>query len=334
MRSLIAHGFLLVFAVVLAWSVAERDPSPKDAAETVVLEGKRLVRASLVTPAGTVAVEPHERDATALPTVHLTRMVVDETVAPRPSAPVDASNDAGAPDEELPMISKTFRFPGGSTVTRAIEGLFPLKARRVLTDVPTERLVAMGLDSPKSTLTLVVDAVEHVYDVGEKTYGNTARYLKKRGESRVFLVDNNAISGLEGTETKLSERRLVTEALENVTLLSLKVDDRERAFTHQEREQAKKRYFAPVGTADEKSDEAEAVIGTLRKLRAREFIDAAPNDAPVVTARLERIEGPPIEIAMWAIVDGSAQVRVGDWFAKVAEAQVKDLLDDVRAAVR
>jgi hypothetical protein len=71
----------------------------------------------------------------------------------------------------------------------------------------------------------------------------------------------------------------------------------------------------------------------LKKLRAREFVDAPPTEAPLLTARIERSVGAPIEIAVWGIVDGSALVRVGDWVAKASEAQVKDLLDDVRAAV-
>jgi hypothetical protein len=333
MKMLSIHAVLLLVAAFLAWSVAEKDPTAKEDTEKVVLEGKRLVKATLVTPGGTAVVETREGDATALPSVRLTRKVVDESIAPRMPTPAPATDDAGVAEEELPMIDKTFTFPGGSTVTRALEGLFPLKARRVLADVPSERLAPMGLESPKSTLTLVVDGTEHVYDVGEKTYGNTARYLRKRGEQSVLLVDNNAISGLEGTETKLSERRLVTEALENITGLSLAVDGRERSFVQQEREQANKRFFAPKDALEEKSDEAEAVVGSLRKLRSREYVDAPPAEAPLLSVRLERAEGAPIDVAMWPIVDGVAFVRAGAWTAKVTEGQAKDLVDDVRAAV-
>jgi len=334
MKSLVVHTVALVVGAALAWSVADdgKKKGGADDAEVVVVSGAALTRATLMTPGGTAVVEPQPKESGRLPAVRLTRQVVDEKLAPQ-AKESEAPGDAGVDEVELPMVERTFVFPGGSTVTRALEGLLPLKARRVLTDVAPDRLPAMGLAEPKSALTLVVDGKEHTFDVGEKTYGNTARYLRKRGESDVLLVENSALAGLEGTETKLSERRLVTVAPEKILTATIARDGKERAFTHQEREQAAKRFFAPRETPDEKSDEADAVVSTLRKLRAREYLEERPTEAPVVTLRLEREGGAPIVVALFPTVDGSALLQVDEWTARITEAQAKDLDDDTRAAL-
>lgn len=334
MKTLIVHTVALAVGAALAWSVAgdEKKKGASDDQEVVIVDGKALARATLTTPGGTAVVEPRAKDSGRLPAVRLTREVVDETVAKKPSEDAQKA-DAGVDDVALPMVERTFVFPGGSTVTRALEGLLPLKARRVLSDVGADRLPAMGLAEPKSTLTLVVDGKEHVFDVGEKTYGNTARYVRRRGESDVLLIDNNALSGIEGTETKLSERRLVTVAPEKILTVAIARDGKERVFAHQERDQANKRFFAPRETPDEKSDEADAVVSTLRKLRAREYVEERPSEPPVVQLRVEREGGAPVAIALWGVVDGTAFVQVDEWTARITESQAKDLDDDTRAAL-
>ena len=50
MKMLSIHAVLLLVAAFFAWSVAEKDPTAKEDTEKVVLEGKRLVKATLVTP--------------------------------------------------------------------------------------------------------------------------------------------------------------------------------------------------------------------------------------------------------------------------------------------
>lgn len=276
--------------------------------------------------------------------VKLVRSVA-ERPAPGPRDDVADAGVAGAADggaepaaggPEAKKEPKTFVFPAGSSVVRSVEKLAPFIVDRSLSDVPQERLATMGLDDPKEELVIVARGKTWRYQVGGKTYGGRGYYL--RGEDGVVhLAPGDALRGLEGTETKLAERRLVTLPLEDIAAASFERKGRKGRFVHTDRDQPKKRFFALEGSPEEKNDEASGAVGALRRMRSTRYLvpeEASPGDRPLALAFvLERADGGRVEGRIYEPQGGQALVVVDRWTAEVSEGQAKAVLDDVDAAL-
>jgi hypothetical protein len=345
MKSLVFHLALLLVGAALSYG-AQRDATDKKKdGEVTVVDGAVLGAIRYANEDGTLTITRDERapkEQASAYVVTLVRLVVDETAPKAAPAPPPAAADAGVEGDggasapEPPKVERTFTFPPSKSLTRAIEKLFPLIARRSLDDVPADRLAAMGLDAPKASISVTVDGKEHTFDVGARTYGGQARYLRDRATGRVHLLDGTTISGLEGTEAKLSERKVISDTTDDIVKIVLAEGPTERAFVHVEREQAAKRYFAAVGAESERVDAVDGALDALKKLRATRYLDdtARAGREPVITFAIERADAPPEKGVLFAPVDGKALVAIGRWTIEVGEAPAKDVVDDVRAALQ
>ncbi len=207
--------------------------------------------------------------------------------------------DAGPVEEApVPTATKTFRFPVASRVVRSLDKLTPLKVRRKLEDVSADRLAAMGLDDKAAKFALRTAEAEVALTVGEKTYGGAARYVRGP-DGAVYLVDATAFSGLEGNEMRLSERRLVSTSISEVTKASFAIGDKTAGFEHQNRDDAKERFFARPDAPEEPFSAALDAVTFLRRQRVTRFVDpdTVPAEARAVRAvfQLSLVEGRPIE---------------------------------------
>lgn len=341
----IAHAALLVVGATLAylaWNKA--DPSGKDEAVVLAaLDPKDLERVQLVWPEGEMTVTPvRDGDET---TFASTLSYDEEQKVEKPKdddkepkeAPVDA--DAG-PAEAEPAPKKvrvTSSFPGGRSVSRALETLAPLTARRNLGPVPADRLEAMGLATPERKLVVTAKGGKTwTFDVGASTYGDQGRYAKLQGSDDVLLLDSAAVRGLEGTPVRLMEARLVTVESEHVTAMKLTSERRQATFTHADRDQPKKRHFTLKDAPEQRSEEADGLFSTLRGLRSAKYVDKSALLGASVKASvtLERAQGKPLVVTLYEVEGGSDfLVQAGPWIGEVAAARGKNLLDDITAAL-
>jgi hypothetical protein len=345
-RGLIGHAALLLVSAALAWWAwtAEETSSSQEGVLLAALEEADLEEVSFRSPKGELTVLPHKEGDEVSWRVTL----VHDEEADKPkkddkahkkvtdAGPADGGSDAGAPEPEPAPKRVTSRFPGGRQLTRSLDKLTPLRARRSLGKVGDDQLERMGLDQPERLLVVKAKGKTWTFDVGESTYGDQARYALLRDKGEVVLLESAAVRGLEGRVTRLMEARVVTAALDEITAFTVESGGRSAAFIHVEREQPKKRHFTSKADPDVKSDEAQGLIATLRGLRARKYVDerALAAATPVARFKIDRHEKPPLSVALYEQPDGDDYLlHAGPWVGEVPASRGKNLVDDVTAAL-
>jgi hypothetical protein len=336
---LLFHGALVIVAASLAWWAWHDDePALKEGSGPVLadIEAKDLESVEYKWPDGDITVTPREDGEDLLWTASLVHEVTEQPekkAGPEPAADAGPAADGGAaPVPEPVKQTVTDRFPGGRMLVRSVEKLAPLKARRSLGKVEADRLPKMGLDAPERKLVVRARGKTYTFDVGDATYGNQARYVRLEGKDEVLLLEAAAVRGFEGKVSRLMEPRLAPFSIDDVTGFAVKVGEREAAFDHKDRDQPKLRHFVVRGSEDERSEEAQGLMATLRGLRAREYVEPAKVEGLVRVGSLAiaRDKAPAIEVVVYEADDGYF-VQVGPWVGLVPPSRGKNLVEDMTA---
>ncbi len=346
-RTLLAHAAFALAAMVAAWLLGHRVDQKKGGPTSVVLldADKGEVRALEYTwPKGRATVTAGG-DVKARGAV----VDVDRTVEPKkdPKKKDDkkddkkdvgdagpAGADAGTAEPEPAPAREQARFPGGKTVISAIEALEPLRTRRTLGEVDAARLKEMGLERPERTLVVTAaDGAKLTLEIGESSYGGQGRYARKQGEATVHLIDGAIVTGLEGGPETLMEKRVLVAEPERVLGFTVRHGDKSGAFVHVDRGQSATRHFAPKDDAASKSEPADAVMKTLRDVRATKLAPgphAAGSAVAVVAVELEG--GARTTVELVERVDAAGHlVKLEPWLFEISETQGKELLEDLDA---
>lgn len=349
-RTLFAHAAFALAALVTAWLLAHRVDEKKGGPTSVTLldAKKGEVRALEYTwPKGRSSISTGEGGKTRTATVE-----VDRTVEPKKDPKKDPkkkddknadkqgadagpeSADAGVAEPEPTPTREQARFPGGKTVITAIEALEPLRTRRTLGDVDAARLKEMGLEHPERTLVVTTaGGAKITLELGESSYGGQGRYARKQGDATVHLVDAALVTGLEGGPETLMEKRLLVAEPEQVLGFSARHGDKGGAFVQVDRGQSATRHFAPKDDPSAKSEPADAVMKTLRDLRATKLA-AGPQAAGSVVASIavELEGGARTTVELVERIDAAGHlVKLDAWLFEVSETQGKELLEDLDA---
>lgn len=345
---LLFHGALVLVAAVVAHAAWQTRGAGPEAATTVPLAELSADAVSFVEytgPAGVVQVTPSRGHGALQWQVSFAAAespptgvaVDDETAAAGDGGPAAAdAPPATPPPVPLPLVAPQ-RFPGGRTLGRALEALAPLTARRSLGVVPPERLAALGLLEPARSLRVSsVDGRQFSFALGDATYGEQARYARLEGRDEVLLLDAAISRGLEGDAAALMETRLlVVDAAEVVSLDVVGAGKRGR-FLQQERDQPKKRHFVREDAPDQRVDEAEGVLTTLRGLRSQAYVSPERVSEAQLRAEvtLELSDGETLGLKLFEGADGQEYfAQVGEWVATIGNVRGRALLDDLLAAL-
>lgn len=334
--SVTAYGLFFAFAAGLAlFAWTDEEEASGEGFVLLDAEPDALTRITYTWPKGELELSFEGAGEARRPVAKLEH----ERPAEKPEVERDAGPDAGLADEpatEVASPRETSRFPAGSVVSRSVDKLAPLRARRSLGVPDTERLEAMGLASPERRLVVEAGGEKVVLDVGVETYGNQGRYARLGGQSEVFLLDSGATSGLEGSEVRLMEARLVVMNVGDIVSMNAASDGRSARFVHVERAQPTKRYFAPEGREDDKSEEASGLVTTLRSLRAKRYLDestsAGARELAEVTFELDK--SPPFVLSIFELPNqGGYRARAGGFVGELTEARGKKAIEDILAVL-
>lgn len=353
-KTLLVHGAFALIAMVCAWLLAHRVEEKKGGPSSVTLldAAKGDVQTLTYTwPKGSSTVTSSGRGDGRRAVLD-----VDRTVEPKKDPKKDAKKnekkddkkdpkkdtadagtaeaDAGTAEPEPAPTREQAKFPGGKSVLTALEALEPLKTRRTLGEVDPARLAEMGLEHPVRALVVTtVDGKKLTLEIGESSYGGQGRYARKQGERTVHLLDGTLVTGIEGGPDTLMEKRLIIAEPDKVLGFSVRHGDQSGAFVHVDRGQAATRHFAPKDDAGAKSEQANAVMKTLRDLRATKLA-AGPQAAGSVVAgvTVDVDGGEPVVLELVERVDAAGHlIKAGDWLFEVSETQGKELLEDLDA---
>jgi hypothetical protein len=358
-RALLAHLALAAVALVFAWVQGHAAEEKKGGPSSTVLFEAKKGEVTSVTygwPRGTTRVSSKGAEAGRAVVVELDRELEvkdGKSKKKKPDTPADkdgaegpAAEGAAAEgaaeakgDAEVAPAAparEQARFPGGRGVMGALEGLEPLKTRRSLGPVDADRLTAMGLASPERTLTLSTASGRSLtIEIGESAYGGQGRYARVKGQDAVHLLENTLVTGLEGGADTLMEKRMVPAGVEDILGFAARLGDKERAFVHNEREQAARRRFVPKEDRSSVRDEPGKVMTTLRNLRAHRLAADPAVAGSAVAAFIVDIDGrAPLKVEVIERIDAEGHlVRSDGWLYEVSETQAKELLEDLAAAL-
>jgi Domain of unknown function (DUF4340) len=186
-----------------------------------------------------------------------------------------------------PPVREVADGPGGKAVTTSISSLEPLSAKRALGVMTDAQLASMGFSPVLRTLEVTAGGKTLQLDVGEAAYGDQGRYVRRRGDNVVFLVDGALVKGLEGGSDTLLERRLVVFDVDKIASVSIEVQDRKAQFSQADADVTGARRLVLVkdGIATtEANDRANDALTSLRNVRATKLAspDVARTAGPVV----------------------------------------------------
>ncbi|MCC7069992.1 MAG: DUF4340 domain-containing protein [Deltaproteobacteria bacterium] len=347
-RTLLVHTMFALAAMVSAWLLAHRVEEKKGGPTSVTLldASKGEVRTLEYTwPKGRSSVSASEGAAARRAVVDVDRTVEpkkdpkkkDDKKPDKKDAAADAgpaSADAGVAEPEPAPTREQVKFPGGKTVLNAIEALEPLRTRRTLGEVDAARLKEMGLERPERTLIVTTaGGAKLTLEIGESSYGGQGRYARKQGDPTVHLVDAALVTGLEGGPETLMEKRVLVAEPERVLGYTARHGDKGGAFVHVDRGQSTTRHFSPKDDAGTKSEPADAVMKTLRDLRATKLAPGPQGAGSVVaTIAVELEGGARTTVELVERIDAAGHlVKLDSWLFEVSETQGKELLEDLDA---
>lgn len=343
-KTLTAHALFALAAMITAWWLAHRVEEKKGGPTSVVLLDAKKGEVKSIAyqwPKGSSTVTPSGSGDVRRATVEVSRTVEPKKTPPKKDDKKAAGADAGvadggaaeAPEPEPQPTREEARFPGAKAVLSAVESLEPLKTRRSLGEVDAGRLKEMGLEAPERTLTVTTaNGQKLVLEIGETSYGGQGRYARKQGDSMVHLIESALVTGLEGGVDTLMEKRILLPEPEKVLGFEVRHGDKGGAFVHVERSQSAKRFFASREDPAAKSEEAGAVMKTLRDMRATKLAASNQAGSAVATVVVEVEDGGKAVVELVERVDAAGYlVKSGDWLFEISETHGKELLEDLGA---
>ncbi len=207
---------------------------------------------------------------------------------PKPEEDADAAADddsaegesAAEPVEEPEpeKISEEKSFRGNETCDRVLERFTPMKALRQFEELGEEKIAEMGLDEPEASLTVSTEKGERIFDVGDRSYGNSDYYLRDRETAAVYLVESRMIGDMKGGHTRLMERDVHAFDKAEVETAAITDGQGTRLFTQQNRDDSKNAYWADPADTSRTADAADAWLDQVLRLRAVEYYTDQPGN--------------------------------------------------------
>jgi hypothetical protein len=317
-RALIGHALFLAIALGFAWSQANREETKEGGPTSVTLLDAKKGEVSKVVytwPKGTSTIESKGKDAARVAVMSVSREV-----------------EKNKPDAGPETTKEEAKFPAGHGVIASLEAFEPMKSKRTLGEVPSERLKAMGLDKPERSVVVTAGGKTVELELGESAYGGQGRYARVKGQTAVHLLDSAVSTGFEGGADSLMEKRVVVANVEEITGYGARYGDKDGSYVQWDREQASKRRFTPKDDPSSTNEAPGKLMTTLRNLRATKLADPKIAASAVATFVVETTGRDKQKVDVLERTDGEGHVIATDgWLFEINETQGKELLDDLQA---
>ncbi|MCP4502668.1 MAG: hypothetical protein GY822_22205 [Deltaproteobacteria bacterium] len=337
-----AHAVLLLAATTLALLTANGTlTSSRNASEKTtfppVADGETLEEVFYTFPGAKIVLDVKKQNEKWSAIVNYSKEIrVKPTSSPHDAGVLDAGQSESAVDagkgadgnarpEKVELQTK--RFPSSKTVNRSLKKMLPLNVVRSLGNVSDDKLEQMNLKKAERTLRLVVDGREISFNIGAAAYGGRHRYLQKQGDSKVLLVDNGAIRGLEGPHLRLMERRIFKFDWKNTLAVQVQLPKTEPIrFVLLEPAQSKKRRFVDPAQPDAVIDEAMSFARAIQRISAKTYVAKEEAKGDVVASFALELQGKKLRGELIQGQENRYFLRSGEWTLEISEGQGRDLL--------
>lgn len=235
----------------------------------------------------------------------------DDTEQPDDAEPDDTTATSNEPELVAKPPDPPKTFPASDKVAELLDKLAPLEAARSLGELGLDRLETMGLDDPKSTLTLVFGDTEHVVQIGDSTYGSGDLYART-SSGEVFLIPSAAIGTIRHGASALLDKNAVGAKREKVTRLTINAGATGREIAQRYSEDVDKRFFSDPAEPEAKLEMVSNWLERMWRLRVIDLLDPAEAPPSVVP--------PAVEVEMFAGPDSLGVLRIWPPDDRVARA--------------
>lgn len=324
MKQLIEVGVLggALAAALVATYVVHHDggsgtPTEEDGVPVYLASASDLTRISLKSEAADISIERKRDDrGEYLWITSTTRTEVTPPAPPPPELEVDPDD----PEAELPepppapepeIVENSTAFLGNEQADKVWESFAPFRATRELNVSGTD--LDFGFDTPHATLTVERKGGEVKLVVGNATYGERSRYLRR--DDRVFLVERRALSRLESSARTFAERRLHPLAAGEIASATLRVDGQERSWIQRNPDDRAQAFWAPPDDRDTADREAGNWLVSASRLSALDYVAERPEGLePVLDLELKARTGETwsIQLLQGPGQDGTGSVYYAD----------------------
>jgi len=226
-------------------------------------------------------------------------------------------------------------YPGSKRAIELFDKLMPLKAVRSLGKPTDTELKPMGLDEPKSTLTLKHNGTTNAVAIGSATYGSGDRYARL-DSGEVYLLSGVTISGLRGGAHSLLEKRALNIEAANIRRAKISAGARSRELSHRvSDEDPKKSFFSDPAAPDEKLEQVSNWMDRILKLRIVDVSEAKPKGPASLTVEFFDTNKSVGKLMLWQPGDKTAAATATpfDSPVTVAKANAEVILRDIDAVL-
>lgn len=228
------------------------------------------------------------------------------------SAPAADGSTPAAPAPEPEKVARTQVFKAGDAGDKLIESLSPLLALRELTDVPTDKMVTLGLDAPKETLEVVRSGRSHVLDLGGESYGSKDRYARDRDSGAIYLLDDELLRPLKYARTRLPDRALFSIKTEKIDHATISNGLSSLEIAQKNAEDKDKATWVRASAPDQDAEQLKTWMDKALQLKSTSYVapDEVPTDLqPRFKLTLKTADGHA------ETVDFQQSGDKGDWYA-------------------
>ena len=238
----------------------------------------------------------------------------------------------GAAIVATPEASKSF--PGSKEAEDLFGKLAPLKAARALGKLDPEHIKAMGLETPKSSLTLKFGATDKKVEVGDAAYG-TGDFYGRTAEGDIFLIPAATLSTVRRGGASLMDRGLIAVKEEKVEHLTITGTTGGRELVQRFAEDRTKAFYADPAEPEAKLETAGNWLNRLFRLRVVDMVSDAPTGTPVVEVELFGAKGSLGTLKIWSAGDKTALAQSSRFksMVSVSKAEVDALVKDLDSVV-
>ncbi|MBI5511494.1 MAG: DUF4340 domain-containing protein [Deltaproteobacteria bacterium] len=319
-KSLIGHAIVAAFAALLAF-VAWTSPKPaKDDTVIAVPGSADKLDAVMWHDEGFDVTVRRDGDSVSVTTTKLGR-----------PGKADPADDAGKADAPKPPAAP---FPGSKEAEELFAKLLPLKAGRSLGKLDAGKLKPLGLEAPKSKLSLMVGGDTLVVEIGDAAYG-TGDLYGRAADGEVFLIPAATLSSLRHGAVTLAERALLPVKDDKIERVTIAVGGAGREVTQRYPSERARAFYADPAEPEAKLELVNNWLSRALRLRIIEQVSETPQGAPAFEVEAFGAKGSLGNLKVYPPGDKVALATSSRFKSTVSIARpdVDALLKDADAAI-
>lgn len=262
MKALIAHAILAVGGLGLAYSVWTTGQGPQRAQDQVTIwdcDAGNVSKVHLADEHNDVTLQEHGKGSDAY------WQVTQTTKLP---------NDEATKNE----TPKTYRFTGSAQVHTYLKKLAPLQASRDLGELAKKTIKEVGLNEPKTKLSITCGGHTRTFVAGEDAFGSGQRYLRDARGGSVYLVDSSAVRELSAPQVQLMQRSLENFQWADIAHLKIEGYGKSRTLLQRNRDNPRDAEWVDATKPDKRNELYDNWLNRVRGLMANRYLQ--PGEKP------------------------------------------------------